>query len=98
MKEARRRTFRGNPTQDRGEPPFICSQDFSLSWNRNVNRLSSPSISAGDEVLPSPMDFTYVNSGSKSGERKVCKTMLKIFASHTTSNFHFHFLFTEDES
>jgi hypothetical protein len=67
-KNPRRRTFRGNPTQDRGGPPFIGSYYCSLSWNRNINRLSSPSICTGDEVLPSPIDCTHVNSGSTSGQ------------------------------
>jgi hypothetical protein len=34
-KDARRRTFGGNRTQNRGKAPFIDSQDYSLSLDRH---------------------------------------------------------------
>jgi hypothetical protein len=89
------RTIRSNPTQDRGKPLFIGSQDCLLPWDRTIKRLSSPSICARDEMLSSPMDSTHVSNHSKNGQGKDCKTMLEILASHTAWNV--HFLFTANE-
>jgi hypothetical protein len=100
-KDVRQRTFRGNPTQNRGKTPFIDSQDCLLSWDHKINLSSSPSICAGDEMksnemLSSPMDFTHVNSDSKGGQGIGCKTMLEILVSHAISTF--LFLFPGDDS
>jgi hypothetical protein len=99
-KEARQKTFRGNPTQDQGRSSFIGLQDCSLSWNRKINRLSSLSICVRDKMLPSPMNSIHINSGPKLTREEVAKIMLDIFANHAASNFHFHcdFIFTGDES
>jgi hypothetical protein len=90
-KGAKRKTVRGNTTHNRGRSPFLNPQDRSLSWDRNIKRLSSFSICAGDEMkcfhlrwIPYPLTVAQEVS-----REQVAKIMLEIVATQSDSSFHF---------